>query len=82
MKTLISVIYDYAIVHEDLPVNNFVKSLKIPKNTKKGEVKAPPEFVRDKIIEKAEETDFGLWALMLMCTGVRRGEQAAFKKEI
>jgi integrase len=56
-------------------------SIKISKNTKKGVVNAPPEFVRDKIIETATTVDFGLWALMLLCTGLRRGEQAAIMKK-
>lgn len=76
VKTFLSVVFDFAIVQNDIPINNFMSSIKMPKNAKKGKVTAPPEFVRDKIFENAK-TEFGLWPLMLMCTGLRRGEQVA-----
>lgn len=78
VKTLFSIVFDFAIVHNDIPINNFMSSIKMPKNAKKGKITAPPEFVRDKIFENAS-AEFGLWPLMLMCSGLRRGEQAAIK---
>ena len=80
VKTLLSVVFDYAIVHEDIPIQNFLSSIKIPKKAKKGTVTSPPEFVRDKIFEYGTSVDFGLWPIMLICTGLRRGEQDAIKK--
>lgn len=80
VKTLLSVVFDYAIVHKDVNTQNFLSSIKIPKTAKKGVVTSPPEFVRDKIFECGTSVDFGLWAIMLICTGLRRGEQAALKK--
>lgn len=81
VKTLFSVVFDYAIVQNNIPINNFMTSIKMPKKSKKGVVTAPPEFVRDKIFEKVTTSEFGLWPLMLLCTGLRRGEQAAIKKK-
>lgn len=80
VKTLLSIVFDYAIVHEDVGVQNFLSSIKIPKNSKKGIITSPPEFVRDRIFECGSSVDFGLWAIMLICTGLRRGEQAALKR--
>ena len=78
-KVVFGLIMDYAIVHENLPIGNFTRSLKIPKGTKKGVVKAPPDFVIDLIIENVNKVEFGKWAMVLLCTGLRRGEQAAIQ---
>lgn len=79
VKTFLSVVFDYAIVYEDLPIQNFMSSIKIPKKAKKGKVTSPPEFVIDKIFEYGTSVEFGLWAIMLVCTGMRRGELDAIK---
>ena len=81
VKTLLSLVFDYAIVYENLQLHNFLSSIKMPKNAKKGVVTSPPEFVRDKIFENADKVEFGLWPLMLICTGLRRGEQDAVQRK-
>lgn len=78
VKTLLSLIMDYAIVHEKIPLVKFTRSLKIPKGTKKGKITSPPDFVTEIIIKNAD-IPFGDWVLFLLCTGLRRGEQAALK---
>lgn len=79
VKTFLSVVFDYAIVHEDAAIQNFMSSIKIPKSAKKGKVTSPPEFARNKILEYGTNVEFGLWAIMLLCTGLRRGELDALK---
>lgn len=81
VKVTFGLVLDYAIVHENLTLNNFTRSIKIPKGTKKGKVSAPPDFVTNLIIENAEKTEFGMWAMIFLCTGLRRGEQAALQRK-
>ncbi len=80
VKITFGLVIDYAIVHENLIINNFIRSIKIPKGTKKGKVSAPPDFIRDTIIENAEKVEFGMWAMCLLCLGLRRGELAGLQK--
>lgn len=80
-KIVFGLVLDYAIVHENLQINNFTRSLKIPKNAHKGKVTAPPDFIRKVIIDNAEKVDFGMWPMIFLCTGLRRGEQAALRKK-
>ena len=81
VKVTFGLIIDYAIVHENLPISNFTRSIKIPKGTRKGKVSAPPDFVTSIIIENADKTEFGMWAMIFLCTGLRRGEQAALQRK-
>lgn len=80
-KVVFGLILDYAIVHEHLPLVNFVRSIKIPKTVKKGKVTAPPDEVTSIIINNANKVDFGMWSMMLLCTGLRRGELTALRKK-
>ena len=80
-KIVFGLILDYAIVHENLPLNNFSRSIKIPKGATKGKVTAPPEEASKLIIENADKTDFGMWPMIFLCTGLRRGEQAALQRK-
>lgn len=79
VKTTMGLVLDYAIVHEKIKINNFRKSIKIPQGTKKGKVVAPPDFIRDTIIKNAEVVEFGMWAMCLLCLGLRRGELTALQ---
>ena len=79
-KIVLGLIIDYAIVHENLNLTNFMRSIKIPKGARKGRKKAPDDEVIDTIIENAEEVDFGMWAMCFLCTGLRRGELDAIRK--
>ncbi len=80
-KVVFGLILDFAIVHEKLPLSNFTRSLKVPKNAKKGKVTSPPINITKTIIENAARADFGRWALCLLCTGLRRGELAALQRK-
>lgn len=81
VKIVFGLVLDYAIVHENLPLNNFNRSIKIPKNAHKGKVSAPPDFVTNLITENADKVEFGMWPMIFLCTGLRRGEQAALKRK-
>lgn len=80
-KVVYGLITDYAIVHLRLNISNFTRSLKIPKGAKKGKVTAPPDETSSLIFKNAKSTEFGLWALVLLCTGLRRGELAALQRK-
>ena len=80
-KIVFGLVMDYAIVHEELPINNFSKSIKVPKNASKGKVSSPPKEVTSLIIENADKVEFGMWPFVFLCTGLRRGEQAALKRK-
>ena len=77
-KTLLSIIMNYAIVHEQIPLVKFTRSLKIPKSTKKGKITSPPDFVTQTIVNN-KDIPFGDWLFFLLCTGLRRGEQAGLQ---
>lgn len=81
VKIFFSVVFDYAILKEELPIQNYLSSIKIPKRAKKGKITAPPDFIRNRIFEMGTSVEFGLWAITLICTGMRRGEQAAIQKQ-
>lgn len=80
VKITFNLVMDYAIVHENLKLNNFTRSIKIPKGAKKGKIKAPDDEVIDTIVENAEKVEFGMWAMCLLCLGLRRGELDAVRK--
>lgn len=80
-KIVFGLVLDYAIIHENLAINNFSKSIRIPKNAPKGKVLSPPKEVTSLIIENADKVEFGMWPFVFLCTGLRRGEQAALKRK-
>ena len=81
VKIVFGLVIDYAIVQFGISISNFTRSIKIPKGTKKGKVSAPPDLVSRKIIENADKVDHGMWAMCLLCTGLRRGELAALQRK-
>lgn len=70
---------NYAIVYEDLKLINFTKEVKIPKNAHKGVIKSPDDYIIDCIVKNAEKVEFGMWAMIELCAGLRRGEIAALQ---
>ena len=78
-KIVFGIIMNYAAVQEGLPIINFSKSIKIPRKARKGSLIAPPDMIRSVIIDNADKTDFGMWAMCLLCLGLRRGELAALQ---
>ena len=71
-KTTIGLILKHAILL-GYNVSNFSTSLKITKTTSE-KVLAPDDIVIETITQNANKTEFGLWALTLLCTGLRPGE--------
>lgn len=73
-KTTFGLVLKYAILYENLPLNDFMSVIKVPKTTRKGRITSPNDRVIKTIFSSAYTTQFGLWALSLLCTGFRRGE--------
>ncbi len=71
---------NYAIVQKGLALTNFMRSIKIPKNAKKGKVTSPDDEIIKAVTENAETASFGMWAMMELCTGLRRGEINALQR--
>ncbi len=71
-KTTIGLILKHAILL-GCNTTNFSTSLKVPKTTTE-KILAPDDVVIETITQNASKADFGLWALTLLCTGLRPGE--------
>ena len=76
-KTVLGLIYKEAMIL-GCSVTNLVEFIKIP-NFQKEIVHSPEDNVIS-IIKQNANKDFGMWAMMLLCTGMRRGELAAIQK--
>jgi integrase len=81
VKTVFGLILKYTIVYENINLVNYMSSIRIPKRAPKGTVTAPPDEAIDIITKNATTTDFGMWAMIMLCTGWRRGELAALQKK-
>lgn len=81
VKSVFGMVIKYSILYENLPINNFMSVIKVPKNAPKGKVVAPDDVVIDTIMKSAYTTEFGPWAVSLLCTGFRRGELNAVQKK-
>lgn len=79
-KIVFGLILNYAIVNNDLPLTNFMRSIKIPKNVKKGKVVSPDDEIIKAVTANAEKVSFGMWAMVELCTGLRRGELNALQR--
>lgn len=80
VKTTFGMILSYAI-SEDLPISDYRRVLRVPRNAKKGKVSSPDDEVIDAITKNALKTEWGMWAMCLLCTGYRRGELAAVQRK-
>lgn len=87
IRSLYSMIFDYAVIH-GYATHNPVTSVKLPSGLKRGTRRAPTDEEM-KIITSNIDAPFGLFAFMLLCTGLRRSEALAlewsdidFKKKI
>ncbi len=78
VKTTVGLILKHAAL-KGYHVTNFAQCLKVPKSTPK-KVLSPDDVVIEAITKNATTTEFGLWALTLLCTGFRPGEVNALKK--
>jgi integrase len=72
-------IFDHAIAQRDIPYNP-AASVKLPKGLKKGKRTAPPDEAINRIIQNADDMEFGFIPFFLLCTGVRRSEALQRKK--
>lgn len=77
-KTVLSLIYKEAMLN-GCNVANIVDLIRLPK-AKKEMVHSPDDEIIS-IIKANASADFGMWAMMLLCTGMRRGELAAIQKK-
>lgn len=81
VRTVFGMALDFAILNNNLMIANFTSSIKIPKTAKKGKVTAPDDETIDTIINNADKVNFGMWNMMLLCSGLRRGEICALQKK-
>lgn len=79
-KVVFGLVLDFAIVNNDLNIFNYMHSIKMPKNVHKGKIKAPDDLIIETIIKNADTVDFGMWNMILLCAGLRRGEINALQK--
>ena len=77
---VISMICQYAINYMGIDMTNPARDIKIPKGLQKEKVTLPSDEDIQKVKESVTE-EFGLFAYMLMYTGLRRGEVLALRYE-
>ena len=79
-KTVFGMVLTYAM-RNDVPLNDFRRALKIPRNASKKKIKSPDDVVIETITRSAANVEWGMFAMCLLCTGYRRGELAAIQKK-
>ena len=80
VKTTYGLVLKYAMFH-GIGINDYRRTLEIPKSAKKGKRKSPADSTIDTIVSNATKIEFGMWPMMLLCTGYRRGELNALQKK-
>lgn len=80
-KIFFGMVIQYATVKQNLPLNNFMQSIKVPKNVKKGTVKAPSDEIIESVMKNVYTARYGEWAASLLCLGLRRGELAGLQRQ-
>ena len=80
VRTVFGMVLAYGLYH-GLQVTDYRRTLKIPKTAKKGKRTSPDDLIIDTIVAHATTTEFGMWPMMLLCTGYRRGELNAIQKK-
>lgn len=78
-KTVFGLVLSHAIKN-GATISNYISEIKISKKLPKSQVHSPDDKIID-AITKNHDQPFGLWALMLLSTGFRRGELAALQKK-
>lgn len=79
IRSLYAMIWDAAVVEGAAPVNP-VSSVKLPRGLKRGKRRAP-EDEQIRAILAGEDAPFGLFPLLLLCTGLRKAEGLALTWE-
>lgn len=77
-KTVLGLVYKEAIL-SGCKVSNLVEFIKLP-HMHRETVHAPDDNTITSVKLNVAK-DFGMWAMMLLCTGMRRGELAAIQKK-
>lgn len=80
IKIFLSIVFNYAI-RQNIKINNFMRTISVPKNAHKGKIKSPDNEIIDLIKEKSLDFHFGLWSLFILGTGTRKGEANAVQKK-
>lgn len=80
-KIMFGLVLKYAIVHKHSTAIDFMSFIKVAKTHPKRDVKAPEDNIISTIISNALKVDFGMWAMIELCTGLRRGEIAALQRK-
>lgn len=77
-KIVLKMIFDAAITH-DPPwlLHNPMAAVTVPRGLPKKKRAAPEDDVMQTIFDRAGDAYFGLFPLLLLCTGCRRGEALA-----
>ena len=75
IRSVYRMIFDHAIVH-DLSQFNPVTSVRLPKGLKRGKRVAPTDE-QMKVIFSSVDAPFGLFPVLLLCTGLRKSEALA-----
>jgi len=73
--TVLRQIFDYAIIHGDVTISP-VSAVKLPKGLNKTKRENPSDM-DIKIVKESVNKEFGLFAYLLLYTGLRRGEALA-----
>ena len=79
-KITFGLVLNHAIMN-NVPVNNFMSSVKLPKNAPKSKILSATDNDITKITKTAQTSKFGMWGLILLYTGMRRGELAALQRK-
>lgn len=77
--TVLRQVYDYAVLHQYVTVNPCAV-IKAPKNAPKAKRELPSEE-QIAAVKAARFSEFGLFAYLLLYTGLRRGEALALRYE-
>lgn len=80
-KIIFGIVLNYAITEKHSTATNFMSLIRISKTAPKRNTKAPDDEVIDTIVSNAMSVDFGMWAMIELCTGLRRGELAALQRK-
>ena len=79
VKITFGLVLDFAIM-DGLKISNFMRSVKVPKSASKKKISAVDDSTIS-IITENKDICHGMWAYILLYTGMRRGELAALQKK-
>ena len=80
VKIIASLACDAAILR-GVNVHNFAKGAKIPRKSKRADQKTPLSDEEIRLVYESASEPFGMFAFLLLFTGMRRGEALALRKK-